>query len=154
MSEKKDNVIDLSEFVTQDNAEKGVWFDLVIGGRTTGVEINVLGKDSERVAIYAKKAEKRMTKMFQSALTGKKNTFDADDEEEARRDIDDRIDSAVVRTNGIRKKGGGIVVVNGQEIGQDEESYRYFYRLIRDAVDFVIDKSADRSNFLSGRKKS
>lgn len=151
------NVIDLSEFVTQDNAENGVWFPFEIEGKSTGVEICVLGTDCESVAIYAKRAEKKMTKMLSGMFNPtKKNNNNEDDfnEADARTELAEKIESAVVRINGIRKIGGGTVIINGKEIEQNKQSYRYFCEKIRYAIDFVINKSGDRANFFSSKKSN
>lgn len=156
MGTKKDEAqgapaLDLSEFVTQDNAEAGVWFPFDIDGKQTGAEICVLGADSDPVALYAKQAEKKAKKMLKEIFSQGKADFD---EEKARTELDEELESAVVRIAGIRRTGGGEVVVNGVEIGQDKKSYRYFCQKIRHAVGWVIAKSTNRANFFAGRKKS
>ena len=159
MAERKDKdvstVLDLSGFVTQDNAESGVWFDFELDGKPTGAEIKIRGSDSEKVSIYGKRSEKKMTKMIGQALgiNGKKTNDDKDDfnENEAIEEIKDKIEGAVVRIAGFRKKGGGSVVINGVEIKQDEDSYRYLCQKIPATIDFVTKKSNERTNFLQSR---
>jgi hypothetical protein len=133
--------MNLDHFSTKDNAETGVWKELVLYGKKTGVEIRVRGDDSDAVQKFNRE---RMRKLRVSAR--QPDTFD---EETVDAVLDSGDDGALVRIAGIRsKKAGDPVVLLGKTIGDDEASLRFLIGKIPAVKDFVLKAGGDRTNFL------
>jgi hypothetical protein len=143
--------MDISELVTQDNAEKGVWFRYVVGGKKYPFSICILGADSDKVLLYNKKKEKEAQKELGLMF---RNVDESEQEIETANDIRERkLSDALVRIVGLRSEDKEPLTMQGVELKSDENSYRLICTKIPDIVDFVISKSNSRLNFLENRKK-
>jgi hypothetical protein len=147
--------MDITNLVTQDNAETGVWARVELYGHKQDFELNIRGGDSDAVQKYTRERMKKMR------LNAGKTTLD----EEAIDDVFELSDNGVlVRIAGIRglqfdKKHKEItgyepVVLEGRELKDDKASYQFLIEKIPAVKDFVLKISGDRTNFLSGNPGS
>ena len=144
--------MDISDLVTQDNSEKGVWFQAEVYGKKQPFDICILGADSDKVVLYKREIEKEAQKLV-GTLFGKKQEEEQD--LETAEDIRNKnINDAVVRMNGLRSRDKEPLVLQGVELKSDEASYRLICEKIPDLISFVVEKSNKRANFLGGRKNA
>jgi hypothetical protein len=137
--------VQIDQFSTKDNADSGVWTDLVLYNKKTGIEICVLGNDSDAVQKFNRE---QMKKIRISA--GKTEALDDEDIDSVFGSGDDSI---LVRIAGIRsKKPDDPIILLGKTIGKDEASLRFLIEKIPAVKDFVLKYSGERTNFLSGKK--
>jgi hypothetical protein len=136
----------LDTFSTKDNADSGVWKDLVLYGKKTGVEICILGNDSDVVQKFNREQVKKIR------ISAGKTELD---DEAVDSVLDSSDDGVLVRITGIRsKKPDDPLVLLGKTIGNDETSLRFLIEKIPAVKDFVLKVSNERTNFLSERKKN
>jgi hypothetical protein len=152
------DVLDLSGFKTKDNANSGVWTEIILAGKRAGLELKIRGADSDEVIKYNREISKKATERLYGAIAKKRN--DDDDEEE-----DDDL-GVIIRIGGIRGfriEGKGkneskipvpSVILDGQELKDDEKSYRFLLDKIPEVKGHVLAFSNDRTNFLSLRKEN
>jgi hypothetical protein len=151
--------LDISDLVTQDNAEEGIWARVEIHKKQQDFELKILGGDSDAVQKFNRAQMKKIR-------------LNADKQElsdEAADNILGLNDEAVlVRMAGIRslhfdKKNKeileyGTVVIksNGveKELEDDKESYRFLIEKIPAIKEFVLKISGERTNFLPQGKKN
>jgi hypothetical protein len=140
--------MDLSSLSTQDNAEAGVWKELSLPyAKKTGVELKILGADSDAVQKYNREQLKKIR------LVAKDSDKIDDDALDAVVDTAD--EGVLVRIGGIRSKApDDPVVLFDRTLGCDKESYQFLIGKIPAVKDFVLKVSGDRSNFLSEQKKN
>jgi hypothetical protein len=138
--------MELDQFSTKDRADSGVWTDLVLYGKKTGIEICILGGDSDVVQKFNREQMKKIrisagnTELDEAAV----DTM-----------LDSSDDGVLIRIAGIRsKKTDDPIVLLGKTIGGDEASLRFLIEKIPAIKDFVLKISGDRTNFLSGKPSS
>jgi hypothetical protein len=137
--------MELDQFSTKDKADSGVWTELVLYGKKTGIEICVLGNDSDAVQKFNREQMKKIrisagnTELDEAAV----DTM-----------LDSSDDGVLIRIAGIRsKKADDPIVLLGKTIGGDEASLRFLIEKIPAVKDFVLKVSGTRTNFLLKRKK-
>jgi hypothetical protein len=136
----------IDQFSTKDNAESGVWTDLVLYGKKTGLEIRILGNDSDAVQKFNREQMKKLRISAKQTETLDDEAVDAV--------LDSGDDGVLVRIAGIRsKKPDDPIVLQGKTIGNDEASLRFLIEKIPAVKEFVLKYSGERANFL-GEKKS
>ena len=141
--------MDLSELVTQDNAEQGVWFRYIVNGKKYPFSINILGEDSDKVFLHKREKEKKAQKAIGMIFRQEDLTSEIETVEDLKTE---KIEDAVIRMNGLRSEDKDPLTMQGVELKSDEESYRLLCKKIPDVIDFVISKSGNRANFLANRK--
>lgn len=144
--------MDLSNLVTQNNAEEGKWFRVVLYGERQNFWLNLIGADSDRV----QKHNREQFKKLKNAQNNKNNITDAVLDEM----LDSGIDSIVLKINGIC---GGVldeetgdykmdkkepVTILDRTLGNDETSYRFLLEKIPALKQFINEITNERSNFL------
>lgn len=144
--------MDLSELVTSDNAENGVWTQAVIYGKKQNFEICILGADADAVILYNREKEKEAQKLVSTLFTSKKTEESI---KETAKDIKkERAEDAVVRICGLRSLDNEPLMLQGTELKCDKSSYRLLCTKIPDVIPFVVNFSNARLNFLSQKKKN
>jgi hypothetical protein len=138
--------MDVTNLITQDNAETGVWARVELYGQKQDFELNILGDDSDAVQKFNRAQAKKMR------LTGGKSRID-DEAFDAVFELSE--EGVLVRIAGIR--GLQFDKKRKEAIGYEpvmlegKESYRLLIEKIPAIKDFVLKISGDRTNFLSGR---
>lgn len=144
---------DLTSFATQEKADEGVWFPVKLYGQKIPLALLIYGDDSDVVAKYTRDRLRKMK-------IGRDGNAKLGEDE-----IDELLDSAddnvVIRIGGISsydwKKGARTdepVTLEGRTLGNDTKSYRFLVEKIPAVKQFVTEKSGERTNFLSERKKN
>lgn len=143
---------DLSAFATKDNAEEGVILPVKIDGMKLPIALKIYGSDSDVVRQY----EREKLRKLGIGKNGK-NEIDEDEFEE----LLESDEGVIVRIGGIYaydwKKKTTIeepTVLNGKTLGCDKKSYEYLIENLPALKDWVMERSNDRSNFLSAGKKN
>lgn len=147
---EKNDVVDISALVTQDNAEEGVWVQAEVYGAKQPFEIKILGADNDDVMLHQKKLEREASKALGAVLGRSSGAEDIETAEDIR---SKSIENAVVRMNGLRSTDGQPLILQGVELKSDRDSYILLCRKVPAIIDFVAAKSNDRMLFMSGRKK-
>jgi hypothetical protein len=138
--------MNIDQFSTKDNADSGVWTELVLYGKETGVEICIRGNDSDAVQKFNREQMKKIR------LSAEKTELD-DESVDTVLDLGD--DGVLVRIAGIRsKKPDDPIILLGKTIGNDEKSLRFFIGKIPAVKDFVLKYSGKRANFLGERRSA
>lgn len=138
--------MELDQFVTQDNAENGIWREVVLYGKVCGFELCILGSDSDAVQKFNRKQMKELRRS-----SGKQEL----DDEAVDVVLSLGTEDAVVRIVGIRgKTKGETITLAGKTIGNDRESYLFLINKIPQIKNFVMEVSGNRTNFLPERKKN
>jgi len=150
--------MDLTQLITQDNSDNGVWTPVVIYGKQQDFDLLILGDDADVVQKHERKAMKKMKKVMGDVMKNKDIDFDDDTLDEA---ADNAIESVLVRIAGIRgwkieRKGtkeisreSEPVILCGEELKDDITSYKNLITRIPAIREFVLKVSRDRTNFLS-----
>jgi len=150
--------MNLDGLVTQDKADSGEWFPVELYGKRLDFDLLILGDDSDTVTQFTRN---RLKKLRASASKDKNRNGELDDD--ALDEVFDSGDEAVIiRIAGIRgwkrdrdKKGKIIseaevpVELNGKELKNDKESYKFLITKIPAIKEFVLGIARDRTNFLS-----
>ena len=143
---------DLSAFATKDNAEEGVILPVKIDGMKLPIALKIYGSDSDVVRQY----EREKLRKLGIGKNGK-NEIDEDEFEE----LLESDEGVIVRIGGIYaydwKKKTTIeepTVLNGKTLGCDKKSYEYLIENLPALKDWVMERSNDRSYFLSAGKKN
>jgi len=131
----------LDGFVTQENAEKGVWFEPELNGKKIGVEFLVIGKDSDIV----KKFITEQSRMFPKMTKEEAEQFDIN--EQARKGV-------ALRIRDMRSTDGQPIVLAGETLTASKASYLKIFEAIPDIQDSIWFFSEKRANFLSKPKKA
>ena len=146
--------ISLDSFATKQRATDGVIMPVRINGVKMPIAINILGSDSDVIQEYEKDKIRNLG-------LGKKGKKEIDED-----DIDNLLDSknkdALVRINGVfmydwenkEVVEEGKLVLKGKEIKNDSASYKFLLSEIPSLIDWVIEQSNNRLNFLGDRKKN
>ena len=104
----KEDVINLEDFFTKDNSEKGVWFEPNINGKI-GIEFLVIGAESDEAAQLFADYDKDMGRIEEIKDAKQKN-------EETRKAIAG-VASKIVK--GIRSASGKPIMIGGKELKYD-----------------------------------
>ena len=148
--------MNLDQFVTQDNADAGVWTPVTLYGKPADFDLLILGDDSDAVQQFSRKALKKLKR-----AVGKGNQIELDDEtiDELASDTGD--EAVLVRIAGIRgwsvERNGSKetarkpepVMLGNVELKNDTASYKLLIAKIPAVKNFVLEVSRDRTNFLS-----
>ena len=139
--------MDITNLVTKDNEEQGVWTQAVLYGDKQDFDICILGSDSDAV----KKFQRRQLK----TLRDNKKGIESFSDEALDALLEGDIDNIVVRIAGLRShnKHEEPLMLCGAELKQDEASYRLLVEKIPAIKEFVLNFSNERANFLSSKKK-
>lgn len=144
--------MDISNLVTQDNANEGVWFQLVLYGKKQNVDIKIIGADSDTVQMYQREQIRKMKSVMKN---GKTNIEDIDDDtfEEM---LDSTDDNVIIRINGLRVHNNHEepLTLGNVTLGNDKKSYSLFVEKIPASKKFILEKSNERLYFLSQGKKN
>jgi hypothetical protein len=132
--------MDISQYSTKDNADSGVWADLILYGKKTGIEICIRGNDSDAVQKFNREQLKKIR------ISAGKTELD---DESVDSMLDSSDDGILVRIAGIRsRKPDDPIVLLGKTIGGDEASLRFLIEKIPAVKEFVLKVSNERTNFL------
>lgn len=134
--------MELGKFATKQNAESGVWVEPIIFGEESGIEIRLLGSDSD----VARKHASQTLREIQAMTRPQQERVDY---------VARGREEIVTRTAGIRVKGEeGPVTVNGEVIEDNPSGYRKLYEEIPELQKFAKEYTDNRSNFLSKQKET
>ena len=145
---------DLSAFATKDNADEGVVIPVKLDGTKLPVALKIYGSDSDIVKQY------ELSKIRKLGLGKKgKKELDEDDIEEL---LENQDEAVIIRIGGIYswnwKKECVVendpVILDGKTLGNDTASYKLLCQKMPAIKDWVMEKSNDRTNFLSEGKKN
>lgn len=142
--------MELSELVTQNNAEEGKWFPVILYGKKQNFALKIIGADSDEVVDMQRNLLKK--------IKGKGRDFENLDDEDIENLLDSKEDMVVSRIKGIKtiqwKHGkyefvdNDPVTLDGEVVGENKKSYIKLLELIPALSNFVLDKSNERTNFL------
>lgn len=144
--------MDIGNLATKDNADEGVWFQLVLYGKKQNLDVKIIGADSDVVQQFQREQIRKMKSTFKN---GNASIEDIDDDT-----FDELFDTSdenvLIRMNGLRvhNKPEEPLELNGTALGNDRKSYEIAIENIPAIKKFVLDKSNDRLNFLSAGKKN
>ena len=150
---KENDMADLSAFATKDTANDGVVIPVKIDGIKFPMAIKVYGSDSDTVVEY----ERNKIRKLGLAKKGKKEI----DEDLIEEILENQDEGVLIRIGGIwtydweEKKVVNTepLELNGKTLSCDRDSYEYLIEKMPSIKDWVMEKSNDRSYFLSNRKK-
>jgi hypothetical protein len=135
--------MDLGRFATRDNCENGVWHEPVIFGNETGIELCLLGEDSDT----ARKYEAAQLRELQGMTVPQRARINV---------VERNRDVIVNRTVGLRVKGdesGELsVTINGEVIEDTPSGYRKLYFQIPEIESWAREVTGNRKNFLPKEK--
>ena len=146
---------DLSAFATKDNADEGVVIPVKIDGTKLPIALKIFGSDSDVVKDY-ERAKLRKIKIGKDGKT----TIDEDVFEEL---LDSQDEAVLVRIGGIWSYDWKKECVDESDpvrlgekviLGCDKKSYKLLIEKLPAIKDWVMEKSSDRTNFLSAGKKN
>ncbi len=150
--------MDLTQFITKDNADEGVWTPVVLYGKPADFDLLILGDDADVVQQYNRRAMKKLKSVIGRAAKDNDTEFDDKTIDE----LSDSNDEAVlVHIAGIRgwnviRKGSKeisrkpeTVTLNGTELKNDTASFKLLIQKIPAVKEFVLKIARDRTNFLS-----
>jgi hypothetical protein len=136
--------MDLGKFATRENCEKGVWAEPVIFGQETGIELCLLGRDSDT----ARKFGAQQLRDLQAMTEAQRARVNA---------VQRNRDEIVVRTVGIRVKGDIEeklpVTIDGREIEKTPAGYNFLYEQITELESWAREYSNTRPNYLPKQKQ-
>lgn len=139
--------MELGNLVTKDGANEGKWFQVILYGQKQNFDIKILGEDSDVVQNYNRA---KLRKMKNAVKKGSSNLNDIDDDtmEEL---LDSADENVIVRIDGLRTHGNEEepLTIGKKVLKNDKESYRLLIENIPAIKDFVLNKSNERTNFLS-----
>lgn len=134
----EEKVIDISDFFTTDNEDKGMWFEPVIDGSKTGIEFQVIGANSDKNAVSAERYNKKLAEI--NAIKDPAEASAKRKELEA-----DRIADLVV---GVRSKPGTTVVVNKKPLEYSREVIVLLMRKSPMMAQAIFNFAYKTSNFM------
>jgi len=146
---------DLSAFATKDNADEGVVIPVKIDGTKLPIALKIFGSDSDVVKDY-ERAKLRKIKIGKDGKT----TIDEDVFEEL---LDSQDEAVLVRIGGLWSYDWKKECVDESDpvklgekvtLGCDKKSYKLLIEKLPAIKDWVMEKSSDRTNFLSAGKKN
>lgn len=134
--------MELGQFATRENSETGVWVEPIIFGSATGIELCILGQDSDKVRRHAAATLREIQAMTVP-------------ERERVNFVERNREEVVARTVGIRVKDSEEpVTIGGAVIENTPAGYRKLYSEIPEIQAFAKDFSDKRANFLPKKKAS
>jgi hypothetical protein len=145
--------MDLNSLVTQDKAESGEWFPLILNGVKTQFDLFIYGDDSDKV----QKFKRDLLKKHSGAISelGKGVMLDDKTREELEEDY---LNAVLARIGGIRswdkkREKQEPVTWDGTEIKDEPALYKKLLEKSPGIKEFVLNTAGDRNNFLSGQRK-
>lgn len=140
----KDNkVIDLSGFFTSKRQEEGVWFEPKILGETTGIELKVIGSESDEAASVLAEYAKEMQKVEEIQDMATKNAMTKE-----------------IVTTCAAKLVKDLRPIDGYTIKLGEEDVEYSYDLVKEIFENaprfafqVVDFSRKDTNFMEKKNR-
>lgn len=143
--------MDIGNLITQDNANEGVWFQVVLYGHKQPFDAKIIGADSDIVQMH----QRELIRKLKGSVKGTGKTIDDIDEETLEEFIDNADENVIIRLAGLRTHGKDEpLTIDGRELKNDHDSYAYIIEKIPDFKEFVLKKSNERLNFLSTGKKN
>ena len=137
--------MDLGKFATRENCEKGVWAEPIIFGQETGIEICLLGQDSDT----ARKFGAQQLREIQSMTAPQRERINA---------VQRNRDEIVARTVGLRVKGDIEeklpVTILGRDVERTPVGYNFLYEQIPEIESWARGYSNTRPNYLPKEKTS
>ena len=145
---------DLSGFATKDNADEGVVIPVKIDGTKFPIAIKVFGSDSDVVKDY----ERAKIRKLKIGMKGKTDI----DEEDIEELLDSQDEAVLIRIGGLWSYDWKKEEVDESDpvklgeitLGCDKKSYKLLIEKLPALKDWVMEKSNDRTNFLSTGKKN
>jgi hypothetical protein len=149
--------MELNQFVTQDNADAGIWIPVELYGKKCDFDLLILGNDADKVQQHERKSLKKLKNVMSEASRNKDVEFNDDTIDEL---TDSNNEAVLVRIAGIRgwkveRKGAKEisrdaedVTLNGEKLTSNEASYKLLITKIPAIKEFVLKVSRDRTNFL------
>lgn len=145
--------MDLKSFATKENADNGIWFPVKVEGQKLPIALKLYGSDSDVV----KKFDRDRLRKIGVTKSGE-TKLDDDTLDEL---IDSQEESYLIRICGISSYDWKKQALTDEPItwgdktlGNDKKSYSILLENIPAIKDFITEKSNERSNFLSERKKN
>ena len=146
---------DLSAFATKKLADEGIVFPVKIDGIKFPMAIKVYGSDSDVVVQYDRNQIRKLS--LANTKKGKKDN----DEELIEEILDHKDDGVIIRIGGIwtydwdkrEVVNTEPLELNGKTLSCDTDSYEFLLENMPAIKDWILEKSNDRSNFLSNGKK-
>lgn len=142
--------MDISNLATQELSEDGKWFRVELYGEKQNLWVKLIGGDSDKVQKFQRKQFKKL-----NANAGKDKKIDDDTLDEL---LDD-VENAVLRIQSMaygedKPDLKEPLELCGQVVSNDDASYRFVLEKIPALKKWIVDKSNERMNFLSDRKKA
>lgn len=139
--------MDLTNLITTENANDGVWFQVELYGEKQDFDLRILGEDSDKVTNFTRKRLKKL-QIDGERVSVKKNAIDEL--------LESKDDTYVIRLNGIRTHSDNKepVTIGEKVLTNNEESYRFLIEKIPAVKEFIMECSQERSNFLRKEKKN
>ncbi len=110
-AEKKvEDTLDISQFFTMENEEKGVWFEPFSGSTPTGFEVLVYGPNSKKAWLSGEKYLKELESLQD----------ETDEEVKHDRSNELLVEAVAERCGGIRGKDGATLTIKGKEVTNDD----------------------------------
>ncbi len=149
--------MEIGNLITQEVADEGKWFGVILYGKKQPFAIKIYGSDSDRLQKFQREQFKK--------LQENRKDLDEMSDEVIEQVLESNIDSVIVRIGGLKsikwnKFGEGFefidepVTMNGKTLKDDEASFRELIDKIPAVKDFVNKKSNERTNFLADGKKN
>lgn len=147
--------MDITNLITQDTSNEGKWFQLVLYGQKQPVDIKILGEDSDVVQGYQRRKFRKIKGAYKN---GSSDIADIDNDT-----LDELLDSVdedvIVRMNGLRShievgQKEEPLTLDGIELKSNKDSYSLLLRKIPAIKEFILNKSKERTNFLSDKKSN
>ena len=144
---------DLSAFATKDNADEGVVIPVKIDGMKLPIALKIYGDDSDVVKDY----ERAKIRKLKIGMNGKTDI----DEEDIDELLESQDEAVLIRIGGLwsydwKKEAvdeSDPVKLGVHTLGCDKKSYKLLIANLPAIKDWVMEKSKDRTNFLSAGKK-
>jgi hypothetical protein len=137
--------MEIGKFATRENCEKGVWAEPIIFGQESGIEICLLGGDSDT----ARKFGAQQLREIQGMTAPQRERVNY---------VQRNRDEMVARTVGLRVKGDVEekipVTIEGREVEKTPAGYNFLYEQIPQLEVWAREYSNNRSNFLPKEKTS
>lgn len=137
MAETK--TLDISRFFTRKNEEEGSWVEPVVFGELVGLEFQVLGANSTKLALVTEDFKKKSAEIEKLK----------DVEERAKRNQALYAESAAKRVIGVRAARGLNITVEGEPIEYSEALIKHIFEESPEIANFIIRYSVDTSNFMT-----
>lgn len=137
-----ENEINVLDFFSKDNEEKGMWFEATIKGEPTGIEFKIFGPNSNQVW--------KLNNEYSKSLKELDNI--QDDEERKVRSDKLLVDMMTGRVCDIRGKDGAVLKINDKEVTKDD--VRTIFENAPSIVYSVWEIAQNEDNFLGKRKKN